>query len=341
MNHGGDIYGAAVELDLSVSLNPYPVPEPIGKALEESLKHLGEYPDTEQRTLRKALAEAEGVDVSEIFAGNGASELISAAVGVAAPERVVLAEPGFYGYRHALGQLKDCHTGTVSCEGPEALAEALKAAVEESGLLCISDPWNPWGENLPEELLAEILEKAAGMGRHVLLDESFYLLSGKAEMKRDTAGLIRRYPGLFIIRSLTKLFAMPGIRMGYVIASAENIRRIRRRLPEWNISVPAMYVMEAAAGVMKEGSFVRKSLEYIGNEREFLTEELKKRGFAVNDSDTVYLSFRGPGSLYGDMLGRKVLIRQIEGGDGDAYYRIGVKKHDENLRFLGILDEVI
>ncbi len=345
MTHGGDIYRNKVNIDFSVNLNPLGTPERVKAAVAESIGRASFYPDIRQEEVRNAIAGALGIDRSLVYAGSGASELIMALVRAARPKKALLFEPAFSGYEYALK--------AAGCEilryypGEEksfALTGGDVAAIEEDcDILFVCDPSNPSGQSIDEGVLAAILDKAARINAVVCLDESFFLMSDKAVRDvRMRNRLAEEYKNLIIVRSLTKILAMPGIRMGYVLAAPDIIGRISRQLPEWNLSVCCEAGIKAGMKEIYETDFIRRTVEMIKMERKKLAESLTGFGFKVYDSDTSFLLFKGPVDLYQKLLKRGILIRDCREFDGlgKGYYRIAVRSHEDNKRLVSILREL-
>ncbi len=365
MPHGGDIYRNNVKLDHSVNLSPLTLPDSVREAMQRGLDAAGFYPDTEQTGVRNALADADGVDADNVYAGSGASELILACVRAVNPRKVLLIRPCYSGYDHALYSLsRDAVTDSNSCRVPVSsqpeiceyflteengfrLSEDITEHMDESiDLMFLTDPWNPTGLNIPDGLLRHILERALACNIQVVLDQSFLFMSDKtasgvqAKSKESPdqaeeftpAALVAAYDNLFIIRSYTKLFALPGIRMGYIISSADNISMIRKQLPEWNLSSVASAAMEACAEVIKNTIYVHKCTSNIITEREYLIKELRSMGLKVYSSDTAFILLRSEYELYNGLLKHGILIRDCSDykGLGKGYYRIAVRDRKSN-----------
>ena len=351
MSHGGDIYRNRVNTDFSVNLNPLGTPGAVMEAVRASLGNAAHYPDPEQEEVRGTIARSAGLDLRCVYAGNGASELIMAAVRAVRPKRALLFEPAFAGYGHAL-RAAGCEIvrKTLSAENGFALTRKDAAALMEEGgeridLVFLCDPANPTGVNMDEDVLLFLLDMAERNGTFVCLDESFFLMSDKAARKEIAAraDLVRKYSHLFIVRSLTKILALPGIRTGYLLSCPENIDRVRRQLPEWNLPVTGEAAIREGIRIIAETDFAERTLGLIRAEREFLSGELRGMGIEVFDSDTSFLLCKGPCGLYEELLRREVLIRDCSDFEGlsKGYYRIAVKSRQDNEKFVRILREIM
>ena len=367
--HGGNIYNNDVDLDFSVNLNPYhmmlcdlsckfmgenDVASSLAAAILEGLEGSDRYPDICQSAVRDAISEADGVSADCIYAGGGASQLLMASVRAIDPDRVMLTGPCFTGYDHALNCLDGCSVNVYELkeEGDFAITTGLVNALsEDTDMMILADPNNPTGKNIDEKVLAEILDRTDELGISVILDESFLMISDKyrkiadtnKEMRGRTAELVNKYEKLFIIRSYTKSFALPGIRMGYVISRPANIQKIIRQLPEWNLPALSAAVMKRCARLSADGDFYVRSVEMISKERRFLEKELSASCEKVFSSDAVFILFKGPAGLYEALLKEKILIRKCDDiyGLGENYYRVAVRGHDDNKILTGAVNGII
>ncbi len=336
MSHGGDIYNNHVDIDLSVSLNPYSTPELkvlIDEALREGIAGSGVYPDMEQTAVRKALAKADSVSHDCVFAGNGSSELIMAIARSVAPKRALLIEPCFSGYRYALesagcGQIREYYLKEK--DGFALTEEVIDSITGDIDIMFLCDPWNPTGQNIKESTLEKILIKAYEAGVAVVLDESFYMLSDKYIKctHENMQKMCDKFTKLFIVRSYTKCFSIPGIRMGYVISGADNVISMRRALPEWNLSSISSALMRRLSEYSADGSFFHRSVEMIAGLRSDLAEKLTGSGAKVYKSDTNFILFQGEECTYEKYFNKGILIRKCDDfrGLNNTYFRISVKR---------------
>ena len=211
----------------------------------------------------------------------------------------------------------------------------LQELTADTDMLFVANPNNPTGQLMGREYLQELLEHCRQQGITVVVDECFieFCESGR-EQPKFLLGEIGQYENLLLARAFTKSFAMPGVRLGYLVCSNAELReKIRRQLPEWNLSVFAQRAGIACA---------EQSVEYVKNEREYLWEGLEKLGIRVVSGEVDFLLLYTTQPIYDSLLAKGILIRNCENfrGLGEGYYRIAVKKHEENEVLLQELAQI-
>lgn len=358
--HGGDIYRQAVSHDFSVNVNPLGVPERVRTALQAAIGRVEEYPDPQHEKLVHALSETLGVSGDRLLIGNGASELIMAICHAVRPESAMITAPSFSGYRAALhAVLPDSRIFRYDLCGEHAFLpdEGLIAAVLEKKpeLLILTDPNNPNGLLVPSELLARLLDACEQTGTLLLLDACFMEL---AVRDGDMPCLVLRdFPSRapwIELRAFTKSFAIPGVRLGYAVCSGRALAdRVRRQLPEWNLSV---FAEEAGCACLAALDSLQDAHSLILRERTYLSRELSamtggsgEKTITVFPSDANFLLLRyepdvcwGRAELYRTLLDRGILIRDCSDyeGLGVGWYRIAVRPHAENELLIRAIREV-
>ncbi|MGN0482037.1 MAG: pyridoxal phosphate-dependent aminotransferase [Lachnospiraceae bacterium] len=335
MQHGGDIYHQTVELDFSVNINPLGMPPTVQKALQEAAEACIHYPDLKAEALTNALAEALSVSNEQIICGNGASELFLAIVHALQPKRILIPVPSFLGYERVAEAVgAEIIFYAMKKEESFRLTERfLEHLTEEMDLLFLANPNNPTGAVLSENLLLHILARAKERQITVVLDECFLGFTGE-DRQRSMRSRLSEYPNLIVVRAFTKLYAIPGVRLGYLLcADLVLCEKIRLQLPEWNVSV---FAQCAGVAALKEQEFVTKSVSYMQKQRKILAEELCDTGLQVYESDADYLFFFSEQRLYEPLLEKKILIRDCSNYRGlkKGYYRVAVKKEEENRRLI-------
>lgn len=342
--HGGDIYDKQIQLDFSVNINPLGIPERVEEAIYKSVRQCVHYPQINAQTLCEETGRMLGISSENLIFGNGASELFMAMIHALKPQKILIPVPSFYGYEHA----------AMAAEGEVVFYETkkeekfllterfFKALDADIDLLFLANPNNPTGALLDRDFLIKILDICREKEIVVVADECFIDF---CENGYSLLGETENYRNLIVVQAFTKIFSIPGVRLGYLVCSNENILlEIQRHLPEWNTSIAAQ---AAGMACIKEPDFIKETRVYVKKERQFLETELRKAGFTVYSGQADFIliyddkSLHKGKSLYDYLLQRGILIRDCQSfrGLSKGYYRIAVKKHDENVILLQEIQE--
>lgn len=334
--HGGDVYRHSIARDFSVNVNPLGMPEAVNRALVQALEHCGEYPDYEAVKLREALAKCYQLPTEFFLMGNGASELFLAIVRAIEPKKIVIPVPSFYGYEYAAKALEK-RTEIIYYEMQEILDFQLDTGIyeclqEEGTLLFLANPNNPVGNLLEREFLLELLEHCHKKGIYVVLDECFLELCQDGE-QYSCMKQVFDFPNLLVVRAFTKTYAIPGVRLGYLCCSDEQMRgKIKAQLPEWNVSIFAQ--LAGLGALQDEGRevYLSNSIMQIAKWRELFFDALVDLGCRVYLGSANYLFFKTDVSLYEKLLAEKILIRDCSNYRGlwPGFYRVAVRTEEEN-----------
>lgn len=349
--HGGDLltaeetYGLAADafLDFSSNMNPLGPPQAVRGVLGRYAASISQYPDPAVRVLRRKLAERHGVGEENILVGNGAAELIDLAVRVRRPLRTGLIQPCFTEYGDAAVKAGSRITAAKleETEGFELTGEHLRTEPgREPEMWLIGSPNNPTGRVADPQLL---LRLAQGSGALVAVDEAFMDFVPE-ERSRSLAREAASMPNLLVIRSMTKFYSVPGIRLGYAIGCEALIAEMRRLQVPWSVNSLAQQIGEA---VLDDRTFEERTAAWLAQERPRLASALAGLGLAVFPGDVNYILFRLPeaGALreaaeLQRRMGRKgVLIRDAShfAGLGRGYCRVAVKLREDNERLVRAL----
>ncbi len=342
MLHGGDIYRNKVKLDFSVNINPLGIPASVKKALTQALEHCERYPDIRAERLMEGLSVMTGADKEHISGGSGASELFLAIVHAVRPRRTVIPVPSFYGYeRAAMASGCDILFYEMKEAGEYALEEGIMDCLTgEMELLFLANPNNPVGNLIEGSLLERVVKHCREKGIIAVIDECF--LEFSANENRDTfISRIKDYPNVIVVRAFTKIYAIPGVRLGYLICGSKELNNnIKRQLPEWNLSV---FAQAAGIAACKEKKYKEETLRLVGEERRYLKTELERSGLRVYSSHTDYLLLKTKLPLYDRLLEKEILIRDCSSFRGleKGHYRIAVKRHPENEMLVKAVREIL
>jgi len=269
--HGGNLYAKIREtggcsseiLDFSANINPMGMSDKIRQTLHDSLESIIHYPDAQAHALKQAISQHYLVDYRSITVGNGAVELMYILCHMLAPKRVLVTAPTFSEYEYAAkasGADVEYVYLNESC-GFEIDIEAVIKQITTIDIIFICNPNNPTGTLLTNKQLEILLSAAKSQNTYVVIDESFidFVPGGNFYTCRH---LLKRYDNLIILHSLTKFYAIPGLRLGFSLATPEITMMLHTGKDPWNVNTLAQN-----AGVVALLDVTYQSLS-----RNFITE---------------------------------------------------------------------
>lgn len=357
MLHGGDIYGTGEKLgiachevvDFSANISPLGLPEAVRAAVISELDNALHYPDVYCRKLRRAIAKRMSADngteiVPEmILCGSGAADIIYRLVFAMRPKRALIVHPAFVEYEAAL-----------SCVGTEIVSyrlnrndfligeDILPMITEDIDMIFVCNPNNPTGTLTKKELLLTIAKRAKEAGACLVVDECFldFVDSGS---DYTMAGEALNFKNMVLLHSFTKMFAMPGLRLGYAIcADKDLLSKLAQYGQSWAVSTVAE---SAGIAALTQPDYERRVRAYVAGERQWLYEKLEALGIAYTKSYANYILIHVPGEkkLYEKLLTYGIMIRKCENYvnlDKD-YYRIAVNSREKNRHLISALAKIL
>ena len=320
MEHGGRVRwhrarGRGELLDFSANINPYPpdipwTPDPSA---------LADYPDDRYETLKETIGRTFGRDAAEVTVGNGSVELIRAfcSAMLRPGDTACITPPTFAEYEMA-----------VLLAGARCTAESNGAAVR---FLC--NPNNPTGALHTRPEVFGLLEETAEQGAYLFIDEAFIELSDPRQSLADLP-----HENLFVMRSLTKSFSVPGIRFGYGFGTPKLIERVETlRLP-WTVNAFAeSFAIEAFRNYDK----LEESREKIARERRWLCTHLDELGLVYDPPSANYILIAIPveaEALVERLLGHNILVRDCGSFGLPRHIRVAVRTREENEQLIEALE---
>jgi histidinol-phosphate aminotransferase len=328
---------AADIVDFSVNVNPYgPAPAVLAAARAAPIDR---YPDPSATELRQAIGRAHELAPDAVVVGNGAADLLwTLARALCRPrDAVLIVEPTFAEFRSAAASM-----GAEILEWRASPARNFTPDLDEverlltrSGarVLYICTPGSPSGSHVP---LADVAALASRQPRvTVVLDQAFVTLS---EHHADEAGAVP--PNVVRVRSLTKDHAIPGLRLGYLLAPAAFARRIEASRPPWTTSAVAQ---AAGLAALQEGAFIDESRRRLLADRRALHDELTSLGLPPVPSCTgfVLLPLESTGQdaqqMRTRLLGRRILVRSCASFGLPRHIRIAARPAADRDKLHGAL----
>ncbi len=347
--HGGDIWEASRRasaspgdlLDFSSSVNPLGLPKKAAIALKRALRYASPYPDPSSFLLKSAIAEFHNVSPEEILPGNGSTELIYLMPGVLKPENALIIEPAFSEYRRSL-ELCACPVDSLVLKEEEGFRfdmERFRRRVKRGyGAVYIANPSNPAGALMEKDALIEAAFVCRDSGAWLVVDEAFMDFCEHASVKSHAV----KFKNLIVLRSMTKFFSMAGLRLGFIIAHRDTVKRFQRYMPPWSVNTLASC---AAIGALKDRAYMEKTHRWLGAERDFLSVSLCRLGLKVSPSSANFLIFKtsppqpAARQLSEELFRRGILIRDLSAfkGLGPRHLRVAVRTRQENRKLIGAL----
>lgn len=350
--HGGNVYKVAREqripvgriLDFSASINPLGPPATGLLAIRAALKQIVHYPDPDCWQLKQELAQQCAVDPEMILVGNGSTELIHLLPRALRITSALVMGPTFEEYAHALteaGSSVQYAHATHAEQFRPPLNETLrqlsgKRSRFDAVFLC--NPNNPTGQVLNRLAVRELAEAVERRQGWLIVDEAFIDYCPA----QSVMPILRDYPHMIVLRSLTKFYAMPGLRIGYLVGSRQVVDQLKDRQPPWSVNSLAQ---EISCAVLRDRAYATKSRTYMKSERSRFMRGLRSlAGLRVYPSaaNFVLLELRATTSAaeVTDRLAvERILVRDCSTMPGltSQMIRVAVKTEKDNRRLLAAL----
>ncbi|MBI0583435.1 MAG: histidinol-phosphate aminotransferase family protein [Methanomassiliicoccus sp.] len=350
--HGGDVWGRADVRDYSSNVNPLGPPARLYEYMAGAANDMENYPDDSCAELKEAIARRYDVRADNIMMGAGSAELIRLfpEVFVHPGDRVVMPRPTFSEYGFACRLM-----GARLIDLPLPEDDAFRLDVDDligemvpgTRAVYVCNPNNPTARMLSRGEVLELVEEASRRDIMFFLDETLLELS---ERDRDVScvGEVEAHDNLFIIRSFTKSFAMPGMRIGYGFGSREVVRYMDAARLSWNLGTLEQRV--AARLMNEEQDHVRRAVAMLVEEKERMRHQISlilDSEVRLPDSYFFFHPLNGMGltspQFREAMLRQNVLVRDCSsfGPPCGGYSRFCVKTRDKNEEFLSALRSVV
>jgi threonine-phosphate decarboxylase len=352
-DHGGNVFTVARTLgispdqmlDFSASINPLGMSAMVRKAMICSLDSLVHYPDTSHIELKRELAKYHNLSPAQFTVANGSTELIYNLPAMLSGKKALVISPSFSEYVRALGQHHwEIEHFILTSENhfsidTEKLEEALAAGIDA---LFVCNPGNPYGALYPQRIIEKIYSLCLASGTFLVLDEAFMDFCEEASAKR----MIVHSDNAIVLRSMTKFFGIPGVRLGYAISNSNIAERLDSMGGPWSVNTLAL-----AAGVaaLQDSKHNADSLEYIRQERCTLFEclgqfpQLKLYPSSANFILVEVKEGMTSRELKERLLPHRILIRDCSSfmGLSGQFFRIAVRNSEENKRLLECLGRIL
>lgn len=338
--HGGDIERLAASagvapgaiLDFSASINPAGPPEWLRSVISASVSSLVHYPDPFAEGLVEAVAKKYGCAPENVLVGNGSTELLFLLPRAVAARRAVIPVPAYVDYENASAAsgIEVVKVNSTEESGFEPASALEGFSFKDGDLAFVGRPSNPSGAICDVEVVTRMAD--ANPGAFFLVDEAFIDFVDCGE---SVIPLLR--PNMAVLLSFTKIYAVPGLRIGAIVSGADVIEKIKSLQPCWTVNAIAQAVGVEA---MKDVEYVRESAAYVTRARGGLRGALESiKGIKVIGGEANYLlcAIKTGGDaekLHAALLKERIAIRKCSNFDGldERYFRVAVRTEEENER---------
>ena len=363
VSHGGNVYHAARLLsrdpsdlcDFSASINPLGVPLAARRLLQTAIGKVQHYPDPQGLALVQAIAERHGVSPENVVLGNGTVELIYALPAAFNIRHGLIVGPVFSEYErvltlanarvtHVLARSKDDYRQPVrevleKVERPSSGWSKRRLPIE-AVFLC--NPNSPTGRSVSRNGVYRLLEAVKRRNGYLIVDETFVeFCEEKSVIRRAACD-----DSLLVLRSFTKFYGIPGLRIGYIVGTEKSLWRLRNRLPPWSVNTLAQ---EAALAGLRDYRYKERTLLFIQKERPVFRRALEGiPGVRVYPSSANFFLVELPEPLTSHqvqivLMKRGYLVRDCSNYPGlhERMLRFAVRTSRENARLVKQLQHVV
>lgn len=337
LQHGGNVFFQNTCIDFSANINFLGIPDPVMQAARSGLVAALNQPQ-EEGTLSEHVAEWEGVKPQHVFCGNGASEIIRSLMQVLQPKKALLPAPGFEEYIRALSMV-ECEIEYYYTKESDGffvpLEDFLSHITEKVDVVFWCNPNNPTTVLYDRQYLEAVLKRCEEVHALLILDECY--LDFVEDAKSITMCSKDADGALFIAKDFTKIFAMPGIRLGYGLCTDQELMD-RLRETQANVSPVAQ---RAGIACTKEQEFIQKTAQETAKERAWLLERLEQIGIIGAKGEANMIIFKSRPRLHAFSIMHGIMLRDCSNFEGmpEGYYRIAVRSHEENEKLAEVLEQ--
>ena len=325
--HGGASVSGDI-FDFSANLNPYGPPPFSSSAIEDAMKDLGIYPDSDATALRERIAEKLKRDTDEIIVSAGISELIYLIFIAFSPEKVVIPQHTYCEYERA-ARIFGVRVEKIRMPALKIRAEEIIHVMRNRDIIFLCNPNNPTGQYLSGDEMKMLIEAAEERDALLVVDEAYVDFAMNAAHLHTVQS-----HNLLLLRSFTKSYGVPGVRIGFAIGTEDVIGELNAVKPPWNVDVFAQKI--GIASLMNE-DFLHESLRKVWQQKRRMEDELDVRSdanFFLFDTSRCDMRAR---DVKKALLSHGILVRDCTSFGLPFHIRFCVRRENENDRLISAL----
>jgi len=337
-DHGGNIYKIAEEMaipeekiiDFSASINPLGISSHVKDAIRKELDNLVNYPDPSVKMLRHKLSQHHNIDPEALLCGNGSTELIYLIPRALRPKAVLVTSPAFSEYERACTLSQESRVRSQELTKEESFAikpQEFIDAMRGCDMAFLCNPNNPTGHLLNRNAVLDIAKAAMKAKCYLVVDEAFIDFCPEASVIKD----VQEYPSLIVLRSMTKFYALTGLRIGYGIFHSDLTGRINDFKEPWTVNNLAQ---KAAIAALEDNPYRDATFSLIKAEKEYLEKCFHEAGIKFFPSAANYylLELDSARMVIAGLRKKGILVRDCSNFNGldSSYVRVAVKSRKHN-----------
>ncbi|MFC0478243.1 threonine-phosphate decarboxylase CobD [Robertmurraya beringensis] len=326
-------------IDFSANINPIGPPATVKNRWNELFSLVSDYPDPTAERLTGLLSKQEGVRKEQILVGNGGAELISLVGRLLTGKKVLIVQPAFSEYEEAC-RVNQCEVRyhLMDVDRWELRIDELLVSLREVDAVFLCNPNNPTGMFFPKHTIEVLARECARYGTLLIVDEAFYDFIEEYE---SIVSCLQHCENMIILRSMTKMFSIPGIRLGYLMANEALLAKIRESKPHWSVNAIAMKVGEWC---LSESDYIEQTIQLIKKERERLQSFYRDQEFSYSPSNVNFYLLKDtkvsdPFPFFRFLMEKGMIPRHtmnFPGLDG-KWLRLAIKGENEHERLLEVM----
>jgi threonine-phosphate decarboxylase len=340
--HGGNIYKVSEEtgipvdrlVDFSASINPLGISDKVRQAMESEVDNLVNYPDPDTSELCRRIAEHHNIDGESIICGNGSTELIYLIPRALKPSKVLIPSPTFSEYEKACklnAELRITNYELREEDNFKLQPQRFIEAMQGCGMAFLCNPNNPTGSLLTRKEVLEIAGAAKDEKCILVVDEAFIDFTPEESVIHD----VQANPYLVVMRSMTKFYAITGLRLGYGVFHERLVGKVKEFKEPWTVNSLAQ---KAAIAALEDSAYAEESLALFSKEKAYMEKSLQEMSIDFLSSSANYylLKTEHAGTIVKGLREKGILVRDCSNFKGlnSSYIRVAVKSHKHNELFV-------
>lgn len=370
--HGGNIFQFAHEqriepyevIDFSANINPLGPSQRGLSALEAQLRYISHYPDATNDDVLNAIADIYGMNKNQIVVGNGAAELLYAICRLPGYTGAFVPAPGFSEYKEALEAsripVRDIYyrpreddNGKPYFEVPYLALETFAAELKgQDGriIVFLGNPNNPDGTLLDKNHIRTLASMLKDANSLLVIDESFIDFVGNDTLQDNEysmRSLVNEFDNIIVVHSFTKFYAVPGLRIGAAFSNSQIIDKLKKFIPTWSVNTLAQAYTESA---LNDVEYVKRTKQVLREEQYYMYNALDAiAGITVYPPSANFILFHieqdgvTADSINEALKKHKMIVRNCDSyiGFNSQWVRIAIKDHDNNVRLVDALADIL